>query len=107
MTLTCWEQGPFLSASVAPAMSLLQKFSGTVLGKFLLLGGADHAQTSLVILTGTILALGNTALAHRLSGNIRHFWLLPEQENWSLYLCLPGCEQAHNQGAVRARCLFS
>lgn len=89
VTPTCWERGPFVSPSATPTVSLLQKFSGTFLGKLLLLGGADHVQTSPVILTGTVIALGNAALAHRLSRNIRHLQLFPEQENQSLYLCLP------------------
>ena len=53
-------------------------------------------QTSLVILTGTVTALGNAALAHRLPRNIRHRWLFPEQEKQSLRLCLPQSGQAHN-----------
>lgn len=87
VTPSCWEQG--LSSPPLPGGSSLQKFSGTFIEKFQLLGGAAHAQTTPVIRTGTVIALGNAELARRLSRNIRHLRLFPEQENWSLCLCLP------------------
>lgn len=79
MMPTCWEWGPS-SVSASAAVSLLQNISGTFSAKFPLLGGADHTQTSLLILTGTLIALGNSALTHRLSRNIIHLLLFPKQK---------------------------
>lgn len=84
----CWEWGPS-SVTASLVVSLLQNISGTFLAKFLLLGGAYHKETSLLILTGTLIAFGNSALTHRLSRNIRHLLLFPKAKTIESMFAFP------------------
>lgn len=76
----CWEWGP--SSVFLPHQQCLCSiiFQEHFLAKFLLLRGADHTQTSLLILSGTLIALRNSLLTHRLSRNIRHLLLFSKQK---------------------------